>query len=93
MRLKKEMIQYISQSITTSMIKKGYVHPIVDEKDIYTAITHVITEDLMVEDRLDEEVKEILERYRDDIDKRNVDYRNMFQMIKKKLIEERGLIL
>lgn len=93
MRLKKEMIEYISRSVTTTIIKKDYVRPIVNEKEISAEIAHVITEDLMVENRLNEEVKEILRKYGDDIDKENVDYRSMFQMVKKKLVRERGLIL
>ncbi len=93
MRLKKEMIEYISRSVTTNIIKKDYVRPIVNEKEISAEIAHVITEDLMVENRLNEEVKEILRRYSDDIDKGNVDYRSVFQMVKKKLVRERGLIL
>ncbi len=93
MRLTKEMIEYISQIVTTDIIKKDYVHPLVKEKEISAAIAHVITEDLMVEDRLNEEVKEILRKYSNDIDKGNVDYRSVFLMIKKKLVRERGLIL
>jgi hypothetical protein len=39
------------------------------------------------------EVKEILKGYEAEMGEGNVDYRKMFLMVKKKLVQERGLIL
>jgi len=49
--------------------------------------------DLLVEDDLNLEVKEILDGMGDEIDQANINYRKMFQMVKTKLARERGLIL
>ena len=47
----------------------------------------------MVEDRLNDEVKEILRDFEDEMDKGNVDYSRMFTMVKTKLARERNLVL
>jgi hypothetical protein len=49
--------------------------------------------DLTLEDRLDEETREIMEQYSEMIKSSNVEYHEMFKTIKKKLMRERKLIL
>ncbi len=93
MRLKKERIAILARNIVEGLIEKGYITPKIPEKDIIKKIDHTITEELMVEDRLDEEVREILKAYSKEIEAGNVSYHKMFQMIKRKLVKERGIIL
>jgi hypothetical protein len=47
----------------------------------------------MVEDQLNEEVREILASHAEEMRRTNVEYREMFKMIKKKLARERKIIL
>jgi hypothetical protein len=47
----------------------------------------------MVEDRLNEEVKELLRAHTAEIERGNIDYARMFTMVKRQLVRERGLIL
>ena len=56
-------------------------------------IEKIILDDLQVEDRLNAEVKEILKGYEREMEKGEVDYQKMFQMIKKQLVKERDLVL
>jgi hypothetical protein len=63
------------------------------EEALRTRISHIIEEDLLVEDRLNEEVKNILRDHQDEMDKDNVDYSRMFTMVKTKLARERNLVL
>ena len=56
-------------------------------------INAIITEDLMVEDRLNEEVKTLLESRTKDYERNMMDYGRVFQLVKSKLARERGLIL
>jgi hypothetical protein len=48
---------------------------------------------LSVEDRLNAEVRQLLKAYEQQIDQGQVDYQKMFQMVKQKLVRERGIIL
>ena len=93
MRLTKERISSISKSILESLLQKDQVVLQGSKDALAQKIEHTIREDLMVEDRLEEEVKGIMKNYQAEIDQGNVDYRKMFLMIKKKLVKERELIL
>ncbi|MDC0946071.1 DUF507 family protein [Nitrospinaceae bacterium] len=56
-------------------------------------IVSIVTEDLMVEDLLNEEVKTLLESKTEEYERSMMDYGRVFQMVKSKLVRERGLIL
>jgi len=56
-------------------------------------LDRTITDELLVEDRLNAEVRELMKRYATEIERGQVDYQKMFTMIKNKLVKERGLIL
>ena len=60
---------------------------------LQTIINGIIIEDLMVEDRLNEEVKTLLDSKTQEYERSMMDYGRVFQMVKSKLVRERGLIL
>lgn len=93
MRLKKEIVERISKKIVRSLIENNYI--IWDERPekLEAIINEIITDDLMVEDRLNEEVKLLLESRTKDYERDMMDYGRVFQMVKSKLVRERGLIL
>ena len=93
MRLRREMIEYLSKRIVESLDKQGMIEIEADKEKLQGLVNQIITEDLLVEDRLNEEVRELLRKYIDEVYKGNVDYSKMFNMIKNKLVKERGLIL
>ncbi|MDV2502804.1 MAG: DUF507 family protein [bacterium] len=93
MRLKKEMVQYIAQVMAKKLTERGYVTYEGNLRNLDALFTNVIIDDLSVEDRLNEEVREILEQHQEKIDRGNIDYHKMFLMIKRKLVQERGLVL
>ncbi|MDA2932047.1 DUF507 family protein [Nitrospinae bacterium AH-259-F20] len=93
MRLKKEMVQYIAQVMAKKLTERGYVTYEGNLRNLEALFTNVIIDDLSVEDRLNEEVREILEQHQEKIDRGNIDYHKMFLMIKRKLAQERGLVL
>jgi hypothetical protein len=92
MRLTKNQIEYISYRITKDLQDKGLVD-IDDPRRMMQALISIITGELQVEDRLNEEVREILTQHSEEMRRTNVEYREMFKMIKKKLARERKIIL
>ena len=65
-----------------------------DIKGYFDAIVRdLLVEDLSIEDDLDDEVRELLLEYEDEIDKGRLEYHKMFKLVKDKLIRERNLIL
>ena len=92
MRLKKEFVEKIAKKIVASLIEKGEIIWEAPAEKLEAIIADIILEDLMVEDRLNEEVKMMLESNTDDYDRRMMDYGRAFQLVKSKLAHERGLI-
>jgi len=56
-------------------------------------VRQVMAEELSVEDRLNEEVREILSRYSDEMRRTGVSYQEMYKKVKGQLARERKLIL
>ena len=92
MRLTRNQIEYISYRITTELQNKELIDA-EDQNHTVHAIIDLMTEELLVEDRLNDEVREILTEHAEEMRRTNVEYREMFKMIKKKLARERNFIL
>lgn len=92
-RLKKEMVDHLSRVLVAELIDKGCVRPKIDRQKLAARISHIITEDLLIEDKLNEEVREVLRAHSEEFERGNVDYSKMFNLVKNKLVKERGLIL
>jgi hypothetical protein len=88
--LAKELIQYIGREIVRRL------HPhILETSDLAGGsdlIASVIEEDLAIEDRLNDEVREILSEYTEYMRREGVSYQEMFRRIKNQLIRERKVI-
>jgi len=93
MRLSKERIRHIAESIATRLQQEEHVAIAGDRKSFVEQIDHAILDELSVEDRLNAEVRQLLNAYEQDIERGHVDYQKMFTMVKTKLARERGIIL
>ena len=93
MRITKEFVETLSKKIVRSLTDKDLIiwEETIDKLE--TIISGIIIEDLMVEDRLNEEVKTLLESKTEEYERSMMDYGRVFQMVKSKLVRERGLIL
>lgn len=93
MRIQKELIDRIAKKTSAALIEGDYL--IWEERpEKLEAIVHdIITEDLMVEDKLNEEVKLLIDARTQEYERDMMDYGRVFQMVKTKLARERGLIL
>ena len=93
MRLRRKMIEYIAKTVTDHLLEEEMLGLEGPADALTDQIRRIITDDLLVEDRLNEEVKELLNAHRSAIDRGDVDYSRMFAMVKRQLVRERGLIL
>lgn len=92
MRLSKNQIEHIAFVIVRNLIKEEKI--ITEEKNkLLEEITNLIYEDFQKEDKLDQEVREILNQHIEKIRKENIEYQTMFRMIKTKLAKERNMVL
>jgi uncharacterized protein len=93
MRLSKERVRHLTESVVARLQQDGYVELVGERKTLVEALDHAVTEELSVEDRLNVEVRQLLKAYEKQIEQGQVDFQKMFTMIKQKLVRERGIIL
>jgi hypothetical protein len=93
MKLTREQIKSVAREMVASIERQRLVKLLVSPEEAAAMVEKAVTDDLMVEDRLNEEVKDILKAYEREIESGRMDYKTMFDLVKKKLIRERGLIL
>lgn len=93
MRIPKTWVPLLTRRIVESLLEKELIEPKLPKELLIEESEKLILEELMVEDRLNEEVREILKQFSVDIEKGRLDYKRLFDLTKKKLVEERGLIL
>ena len=92
MRLTRDQVEVISQDLVHALIQEGTIST-EEPGAIIDSLAAVFTEDLAVEDRLNEEVREILGKYGDEMARGDINYQDMFRKIKMKLARERKIIL
>tara|TARA_B100000686_G_scaffold346804_1_gene434185 strand:+ start:151 stop:432 length:282 start_codon:yes stop_codon:yes gene_type:complete len=93
MRLNEKYIERISKKISDHLLDNNFIIWEEGKDKLASIVGTIITEDLMVEDRLNEEVKMLLESKTQEYERSMMDYGRVFQMVKSKLVRERGLIL
>ena len=90
MLLAREFVAYLSREVlkrlTPLMVETT------DSQATSELIARVITEELQVEDRLNDEVREILSQYSDYMRREGVSYQEMFRRTKNTLIAQRKVI-
>jgi hypothetical protein len=92
MKLPYVLVEHISTQIVKGLIDEGLVEA-EDPGAVAGAVSAAFAEDLQVEDRLNDEVREILRTHSDEMTRRGVQYHDMFKMIKAELVRKRRLIL
>jgi hypothetical protein len=92
MRLSSDEIQFISRKIVKTLVAEGKLE-VDDPTRVRESLAKVIADELAVEDRLNEEVREVLIQHASEMERSNVTYTEMFKMLKKKMAREKGIIL
>lgn len=93
MRLSKERVRHMADSLAGRLQQEGYIELVGDRNALVGGLDQAITDELSVEDRVNAEVRQMLKAYDKQIEHGQVDYQKMFQMVKQKLVRERGIIL
>ena len=92
MRLTSDQVEYLARKIVKTLVAQGKLE-VDSEPRVVEGIVHAITDDLQVEDRLNEEVREVLVQHASEMQRSNITYSEMFKMVKRKLAREKGIIL
>jgi len=92
MLLSKEYVGYLAREVTKKLIAGGFVEtrkvPKVTEK-----VHAAMVEELTLEDRINDEVRVILEAYSEEMRKTGANYQEMFKKVKNELVRKYKAVL
>jgi len=93
MRIPKSWVPALAKKIADNLLNKELVESLVPAETLIEETERLLLDELMVEDRLNEEVRQILKKFEPEIEKGRLDYRRLFDMTKQKIVKERNVII
>ena len=92
MRVSREYVGYLSKQILKRLAAERLIA--FDQPEyVNEVITQVMLEELGVEDRINDEVRKILDTYDDQMKQMGVSYEEMFKKVKRQLVHDRNVVL
>ncbi len=92
MLLQRDFVGYMAKEVVKRLVEGQMVETKAVEA-VTQRLRQGMAEELSIEDRLNEEVREILARYSDEMQRTGVSYQEMYKKVKGQLARERKLIL
>jgi hypothetical protein len=92
MLLNRDYVGYMAREVVKRLIAAKMIET-KNPEELTQRVRQVMAEEVTVEDRLNEEVREILSRYSDEMQRTGVSYQEMYKKVKGQLARERKLIL
>ena len=93
MRVPKSWVPILAGKVAENLTSREVVRITVPMDKFIAKTEEIIMEELAVEDRLNDEVRELLKKHSTDIERGRMDYRRLFELTKQKLVKERNLVL
>jgi len=93
MRVPKSWVSIVAKEIMGELLKRNLIELQAPREQVAELLHELMLEELMVEDRLNEEVREMLKKFDSEISKGRLDYRRLFDLTKQKLLKERNIII
>ncbi len=92
MRLPREYVEYMSRALLQRLQAASVIetaHPDL----VREAISQTILEELAIEDRINDKVREYMNQYAEEIRRQGISYQDMFKRIKSELVRREKVIL
>ena len=92
MRLQREYVDYVVKQLLERLVAAEMIQLPASET-VSERLRGVLLEELAVEDRINDKVREYMNRYADEIRRSGVSYQDMFKRIKSELVRREKVIL
>jgi hypothetical protein len=92
MLFSKEYVAYLGRQLTKKLIEGEFIEssaPVV----VTDRVIQALNDELAVEDRINDEVRAILEAYSDEMRKSGANYQEMFKKVKNELVRKYKAVL
>jgi hypothetical protein len=88
----KEYVGYLAREVTKKLIAGEFIET-ADVKTVTERVNAAMVEELALEDRINDEVRAILEQYSDELKNAGANYQEMFKKIKNELVRKYKAVL
>jgi len=92
MLLSKEYVGYLAREITNSLIEGEFIET-PNKAAVAERVNAALLEELTLEDRINDEVRIILDTYSDEMTRSGANYQEMFKKIKNELVRKYKAVL
>ena len=92
MLLSKEYVAYLGREVTKKLIAGEFIEA-KDAKTVQAKVHAALLDELSLEDRINDEVRAILETYSDEMRKTGANYQEMFKKVKNELVRKYKAVL
>ena len=93
MKLSPERVTALAGQLVAKLVAAGMIEPVADRRVLTVSLERAIVEELNVEDRINAEAKALMRQYESEIARGQMNEQQLFQMIKKQLVKEKGVVL
>lgn len=92
MRLQREFVAYIARQLTEQLLAREMIET-ANPEGVIARFHQSLLDELSVEDRINEKVREIMNQYADEIRRTGASYQEMYKRIKSELVRKEKVIL
>ena len=92
MLLSRDYVGYLSQRVVTRLVAGGMIETSATEK-VVESVRTAAQEEIAIEERLNDEVRQILTDHTEEMKRTGVSYQDMYKKVKGELARQRKLIL
>jgi hypothetical protein len=92
MLLQRDYVGYMAKEVVKRLVASEMIETKTPDA-VVQQVRRAMTEELGIEDRLNEEVREILNQHSDEMRRTGVSYQDMYKKVKGELARQRKLIL
>jgi hypothetical protein len=92
MQLSREYVSYMAKQLLKRLSAESLIQ--FDQPEYVTeVITQVMLDEIAVEDRINDEVRKILEQHSGEMKQAGASYEEMFKKVKRQLVRDRKVVL
>lgn len=92
MMLSREYVSYLAREVAKKLIAGEFIETS-DPAAVTARVHSAMVEELALEDRINDEVRAILEQYSDEMRKSGASYQEMFKKVKNELVRKYKAVL
>ena len=92
MLFSKEYVGYLARQVTQKLVAGEFIETR-DVPAVSAALNNAMLEELQLEDRINDEVRLILEQYDDELRREGASYQEMFKKVKGELVRKYKAVL